>query len=632
MKFPSFGLRARLFTLVLLAIIPACGLILYSAWQQRQDARDNVQDQTLHLAQLGVVQQQQVIEGSRQLLGTIASLASGSDLSTITQEQCGPLFAGLLNDFSFYSNLGIVTSSGDVVCSAVPPAQAATDSDRPWFQRAVETRKLSVGDYEVDQVTGKPTITIAEPILSQAGEFKGLMFVGLDLTWLNQQLAAAEIPDGANFTIVDRNGVVVARSPDPARWTGQTIPDETMAAIRSGSGVSEIAGVDGVKRLSAITPITGASDSGLHAIVGIPLGTAYSRVNAELTRNLIALGVVAVLALSAAWIGSEMFVLRQTRALVAATKRLANGDFSARSGLGDGGGELHALASHFDEMGSELERHNDERAQAAEQLRAINESLEERIRERTASVARQAEELARSNTELQDFAYVISHDLKEPLRAIEAFSGFLSKGYNEKLDEDGQKYVRLLRESAVRMKDLIEDVLRLSRVGRGKRERATVAVQSIVEEVRTELDFSLKERKVDLRVQPQLPVISCDPVHMKQLFANLISNAIKYNDKPQPIVEVLSRSEDGFHTFSVRDNGPGIEKRYQEKIFRIFQRLVRREDYEGTGVGLAICKKVVELEGGNIWVESTPGEGSTFLFTIPKQPDLVEVEKEEVHA
>jgi len=248
-----------------------------------------------------------------------------------------------------------------------------------------------------------------------------------------------------------------------------------------------------------------------------------------------------------------------------------------------------------------------ERKRAEEDLKALNESLEQR-----------SEELARSNAELEDFTYVVSHDLKEPLRGIEAFSGFLAADYGDRLNEKGQEYISVLRGNAVRMSALIEDLLQLSRVGRVQQEYATVAVDSLLGSARRDLQFALEEKKVDLRIQPDLPTITCDEVRIKQVFTNLISNAIKFNDKQQPVVEIACHEDETAYTFSVRDNGIGIDKRYHEKIFGIFQRLGPREGYEGTGAGLTICRKIVEAHGGKIWVESKVGEGSTFSFTIPK--------------
>jgi light-regulated signal transduction histidine kinase (bacteriophytochrome) len=236
------------------------------------------------------------------------------------------------------------------------------------------------------------------------------------------------------------------------------------------------------------------------------------------------------------------------------------------------------------------------------------------------SLTQHAQELARINAELEDFTHSVSHDLKEPLRGIEAFAGFLAEDYGDKLDEQGQRYVGVLRDSAVRMKDLIDDLLQLSRIGRTAIEYVEMPIGAMVEDIGLELSYTLQEKNVDLRINTGLPTVACDRVRIREVFTNLISNAVKYNDKPQPVIEIACAQDNGFYTFSVKDNGIGIEEQYHDKIFRIFQRLHRREEYEGTGVGLTICKKVVEAHGGTIWVESQPGEGTTFLFTIPKSP------------
>ncbi|MEX1194153.1 MAG: ATP-binding protein [Dehalococcoidia bacterium] len=258
----------------------------------------------------------------------------------------------------------------------------------------------------------------------------------------------------------------------------------------------------------------------------------------------------------------------------------------------------------------------------------IGRDISERKRTEEA-LAEKTLELERSNAELEDFTHVVSHDLKEPLRGIEAFSGFLSEDYADGLDQRGQGYLTVLQDSAVRMRDLIDDLLQLSRIGRVKPQYATVSAASLVSEVADAMQFSLKEKGVDLRILEHLPTLFCDPVRIRQVLENLISNAIKYNDKPHPIVEIACSVEPDAYTFSVRDNGPGIDSRYHEKIFRIFQRLVLRDEHEGTGVGLTICKKIVEGCGGKIWVESDgPGHGSTFLFSLPKLTQPSERAKE----
>jgi len=278
---------------------------------------------------------------------------------------------------------------------------------------------------------------------------------------------------------------------------------------------------------------------------------------------------------------------------------------------------VRALANILEDISHEEERLRGNQAAILNILEDFDDERK-KVEQVNAELERRALELETANTELDDFTYVVSHDLKEPLRGIEAFSAFLAEDYADKLDEQGKRYTRVLRESALRMKDLIDDLLELSRVARIRHEHTTVEVESLLEDVRRDLEFALQEKKGDLRIQPDLPAISCDKLRIKEVFKNLISNAVKFSDKPQPVVEVTCRQDDGFYIFSVRDNGIGIKEQYHHQIFQIFQRLNRREDYEGTGAGLTICKKVVEAHGGKIWVESKVGEGSTFSFTIPK--------------
>lgn len=283
------------------------------------------------------------------------------------------------------------------------------------------------------------------------------------------------------------------------------------------------------------------------------------------------------------------------------------------------------LAAYGPEPSGQPDRRNGQPASEPDQTEANPE-------ESAMDVARRMEDLARANAELEDIAYVVSHDLKEPLRGIEAFSTFLAEDHSEHLDDEGKRYVQIVRRNAARMKELIDDLLELSRIGRMEPNFEPVDVGSVVAEVREGLEFTLREKAVDLRIQPGLPTITGDPVRLKEVFHNLLSNAAKFNDKPQPIVEISYSRDGGQHVFTVRDNGIGIDEGHRDQIFKLFQRLNRREDYEGTGAGLAICKKIVEAHGGRIWVDSEPGTGSTFSFTIPqslKPLEPTEVEEQD---
>ncbi len=233
--------------------------------------------------------------------------------------------------------------------------------------------------------------------------------------------------------------------------------------------------------------------------------------------------------------------------------------------------------------------------------------------------------LSQINKQLDDFTYIVSHDLKEPLRAIDAFSKFVWDDYFDKFDEEGKGYLKRIRANAVRMQNLIEDLLNISRIARKKIPFEEVQVESVLKEVELRLDYAMKEKNVKIIIQDKLPTVFCDRLRFTEVFVNLLSNAIKFNDKPQPIIEVGCKERESFYEFFVKDNGPGIEEKYFDKIFQIFQRLGKREERDGTGAGLTIVKKIIQMHKGDIWVESKVGEGTTFYFTIFKEIGILKI-------
>ena len=225
------------------------------------------------------------------------------------------------------------------------------------------------------------------------------------------------------------------------------------------------------------------------------------------------------------------------------------------------------------------------------------------------------EELLRSNKELEYFAYVASHDLQEPLRMVTSFTQLLQKCYKDKLDEDANTYINFAVEGSKRMSELLIGLLKYSRVNSIKKEFSDVDMNEVVKIVKSNLRLKIEESQAVIKYH-NLPVIKADANQMMQLIQNLVENGIKFG-KDLPMITISVLQEENRYVFSVRDNGIGIESQYYERIFKIFQRLHTREVYDGTGVGLAICKRIVERHEGRLWVESKPGQGSEFLFEIP---------------
>ena len=238
------------------------------------------------------------------------------------------------------------------------------------------------------------------------------------------------------------------------------------------------------------------------------------------------------------------------------------------------------------------------------------------------ALADKADELARSNEELERFAYVASHDLQEPLRMVASYLQLLERRYDDKLDQDAKDFIGFAVDGATRMKRLINDLLAYSRVGtRGKPFEAT-DLNNVLGQVHVNLQKIIEENGA-LISQTEMPTVLADQTQMVQLFQNLISNGIKFRKEecaPQINVSVCDAGHEW--QFSVKDNGIGFEQQYEDRIFVIFQRLHTKDKYTGTGIGLAVSKRIIERHGGRIWVESVPGEGATFYFTIPKLEEV----------
>jgi signal transduction histidine kinase len=281
----------------------------------------------------------------------------------------------------------------------------------------------------------------------------------------------------------------------------------------------------------------------------------------------------------------------------------------------------------------------EERERARRALQDGNDVLEERIQARTRElqdtnvqlrgevvnreraereVKRTVANLARSNAELQQFAYVASHDLREPLRAVGGIVQLMEKNYKAQMDDKAREYLTHIVDGVARMQLMIDDLLEFSRVGARQHAPQVVETGKVLETVLANLSVVIQESGAVVTHQG-LPQISCDVTQFTQLLQNLVGNAIKFHGESRPEVHVSAEAKDSEWVFSVRDNGIGIDPQYFDRIFTIFQRLHTRRAYPGSGIGLAICKKIVTLHGGKIWVESTAGKGSSFHFTYPRQ-------------
>ncbi len=366
------GLRGRLLLLVFLAVLPAFALTWYTGAENRQRQREAVASDTVALARILANDQERVLEGTRQILSELSLVpeARGSD-----PQRLRPFFVILRKLYPGYSSFSLLDAAGNVQLAFPAPDRPTNFSDRPWFQRAITGRDFAVGDYQVGQLTGKRVIVAAWPVLDDAGGVVSVLAAGVDVTWLNQVAATAQLPPGAVLFLVDRHGVVLARYPEAAGVLGLGLGERALTSEmqRRAEGTLEVGDGDETSRVYAFTAVRGRVETGLRLAVGIPRARAYGEVERLQVRHLLALFMVMGLTLGAAWFAAERFVLRRVKSLLDATRRLAAGDPAARTRLPYGHGELSDLARAFDEMASAVQAREEERAEAEQELRRSEE-------------------------------------------------------------------------------------------------------------------------------------------------------------------------------------------------------------------------------------------------------------------
>jgi diguanylate cyclase (GGDEF)-like protein len=352
----SLSLRARLLLLVLTALLPMLVLVLTAGLEARRADGRHAQEQAMRLVRLIARDQEHSINESRQLLTTLAQLP---DLQALDSKACSLFMVNAQKQYPRYANLGALTPDGEVFCSALPFTPGIRATDSTWFQHALENRDFVSSDYHIGGIAGRAVLTVAQVSLNFSGDVRAVAFASIDLGWLNRVVAEAQLPAGSVLTVIDRQGRVVVRSPDPEFWVGEIVPDSALTEVvkkEQQEGTSEAFGFDHVERLYAYRQIGLTPAVRSYVIVGIPKAVAYAEAEHVLWRNLIGLGLATLLAAAAAWWGGGPFLLRRIQVLVQSTQKLASGDLSTRTGLPAWPDEIGRLAQAFDGMAEKMQQ------------------------------------------------------------------------------------------------------------------------------------------------------------------------------------------------------------------------------------------------------------------------------------
>ena len=595
MRFKSGNLRTRLVGLVLLAVLPLAGLAFYTAYEQRQLEIADIEGDVLTFAEFAARDEAQLLDGTRQLL---ASFAHYLERQWSDPAECSRYLSELMNHYRRYKNLGAVDAQGMLHCSAISYETSVNVSDRPWFKRAIETRQFAIGDYQIGLITGSPVIVLAYPIISSDEKLLGVAFAALDIQWLNQSKLGIEksLPNGSTISQIDDRGVVLAHHPESDTLVGRSLANTHLFdAVRSKQmGIVRTEGPDGQPRLHAFSRIFSAlGNRNVYMLVGIPENSIYLAANRLLAHNLILLGAVTLIAILATWFGGDLFVLRQVRAMVAAATRLANGDLSSRTGLGQGTGELDLLARTFDDMATALERRELQRQQSEkelrnsrEQLRNLSSHLESVREEERTRLAREIhDELGQALTALKmDISWLIKHRVDEAdsvLKKTRSMEGLLDAT------------IRTVQRLSGELRPGLLDDLGLA-----------AAIEWQAEEFQNRSGIAC-----EVMVNLQEVLISRDhATAIFRIFQETLTNVIRHAKASR--VEVRLDAQGDRLVLEVKDNGRGITEN-EIKNPKAFGLIGMRE-------------RVLALSGECI-ISGQAGNGTTIVVNVP-------LNKEESHA
>jgi signal transduction histidine kinase len=476
------------------------------------------------------------------------------------------------------------------------------------FIKAKASQETELSNFEYDHAAKKVVFFIATPVFQATGllgvvvirvNSQGIDEFVQDYTGLGktgETIIAAKRQEGAVF-------ITPCRS-DPQAAFKRTVPSGSPAGLdiqraiggENGSGLT----LDYQKRrvLAAWRHLPSID-------LGMVVKMDEREVSASANRLRTTLAWVSLVLLGAVVLAAVLIaysISTPVKELTMISGVIAQGDLSARAPV-HAGDEIGRLAQSFNQMTDSLVEAKDH------------------VEQKKAEVEEQKRLLEEANKELDSFVYTVSHDLRAPLRGIDGFANFLQQDYAEKLDSQAKDYLNRIRSGANRMKDLIDDLLTLSRISRIKNPYEDVDINELVRSVIARIEFDITTYSVEMVIAENLPVMRCDKIKMAEVFLNLINNAIKFSSKnkdTKPHVQVGYADKAGAHEFFVKDNGIGIDKKYHQEVFGIFKRLHKQDEYEGTGAGLSIVKRIIDDHHGSIWIESEPGKGAAFFFSLPK--------------
>lgn len=516
-------------------------------------------------------------------------------------------FAPYLKNGGFFELFIMEPEKGSVIVSSDQNQEGKVKKDQPFFKEGKSRTHIQNVYYSMS--IREPAITISAPLKSLDGKIIGVLAARVDISTLSKIISrrSSRLKTEDTYLVNKFNFFITEPLFGEDYALKKTIHTEGVAlALEKSEGFAFYKDYRGIPVIGAYRWVP---DKELAIITEVDQSEAYAPIY-RLRKTIALFGLV--IAFTSAFLG-----LIFARTITLPLAKLAE----SAGVMGKGDLETEILTSAKGEIGSLARSLNQMRKELKETLVSKDRLIKEAARRKAAMA-----DLERSNQELEQFAYVASHDLQEPLRMVASYTQLLAQRYEGQLDEKANKYIGYIVEGATRMQQLVNDLLQLSRVGTRGAPFEPTDCNEVVQQVLKSLKRTIAETKAGIVVD-DLPVVQADAIQLGQVFQNLIANALKFRGDDPPAVRISAKKNETAWTFQVQDNGIGIDPSFHDRIFIIFQRLHERGKYEGTGIGLAIVKKIVERHGGRIWIESQEGKGASFFFSIPEKGQ----DKEHIH-
>ncbi len=378
-NFSWYSLRFRLLLLVFFAVVPALAVVVYTASEQQRQVTAELEREAQRLVNLAASNQDQFIEKARQLAATLSRLPV---VKNGNSAPCSAVMADLLQQKLPYANFGAARLNGDIYCSAVRLEKPVNVASKFWFRKTVTENILAVSDYQIGKISRRPILVLSYPVRKADNQVQAVAFTALDIAQISELAEQVQLPEEGAIAIFDRNGTILARHPNPEQWIGKSMPEVELVKtiFNQKKGTVEMPGLDGKPRWYAFSRLNSLPEGNIYITIGLSKAAALRQANWQLLRNLAGLGVIGLLMLAAAWVGSDLFVLQQVRALLRATKQVAAGDFRTRIALSETEGELNQLAAAFDQMAETLQKRQEELTRINRALKTLSDCNQALVR------------------------------------------------------------------------------------------------------------------------------------------------------------------------------------------------------------------------------------------------------------